>query len=320
MIEKKAIVEAALAAGFIRARILALSDEFPPESAVGAAIPANYAKPGRLLDAPALLVAALPYGRSEESSCRPPELSIAPFARRNYYREAVRRLQALARDFRDRYGREEPAYGLKRHYRVFCNSPVPEKPLAAACGLGVIGRNSLIITPEAGSLVIIAALTLPFPLEGDGPLTAESGISCENCGRPCMAACPTGALDAAAGSINREKCIQWYASGNGEAAPPEVAAKWGGRLYGCTACQDACVYNRRPIPGVPSSEGPLPPALNGEELLKLSDEGLRARFKGTALGLSWLTPAAIRRNIRIALGLSRCQTPFADEQGVGSRE
>jgi ferredoxin len=199
MIEKQAIVEAALAAGFIRARILTLPDKFSPESVAGAAIPANYAKPGRLLlDAPALLVTALPYGQSPAPLCRPPELAIAPFARRNYYREAVKRLQALARDFRDRYGREKPEYGLKRHYRVFCNSPVPEKPLAVACGLGVIGRNGLVITPEAGSLVIIAALTLPFPLEGDGPLTAESGVSCENCGprSPCMAACPTGALAA----------------------------------------------------------------------------------------------------------------------------
>jgi epoxyqueuosine reductase len=308
VIEKKAIVEAALAAGFIRARILSGCLTASQSIEAVRRPEANYR-----LDAPALLVAALPYGRRQEPVCRPPELAIAPFARRNYYREAVRRLQALARDFRDRYGREDPEYALKRHYRIFCNSPVPEKPLAAACGLGAIGRNGLVITPEAGSLVILAALTLPFPLEGDGPLTGEAGVPCDKCGplAPCAAACPTGAINTD-GVIGVEKCIQWYASGKGERVPPETAAKWGSRLYGCTACQDACVHNRRPIPGVETSEGPLPPSLNGEELLKLSDEELKARFKGTALGLSWLTPAAIRRNIRIALGLSpncECQTP-----------
>jgi epoxyqueuosine reductase len=298
-IEKKAIVEAALAAGFIRARLLAFPDEFSPESAASAHIPVNYAKPRRLLDTPALLVTALPYGQGDAPLCRPPELSIAPFAQRNYYREAVKRLQALARDFRGRYGREEPAYGQRRHYRIFCNSPVPEKPLAAACGLGVIGGNGLVITPEAGSLVILAALTLPFPLESDGPLTA--GPSCDVCGSPCMAACPTGALQGD-GNVDLARCIQWYASGHGEKVPPEIAAAWGNRLYGCTDCQDSCVYNQRPIPGVETDEGPLPPALNGEELLKLSDGELKARFKGTALGLSWLTPEVIRRNIRTALG------------------
>jgi epoxyqueuosine reductase len=297
MVEKTAIIKAAMEADFVCARILALSS--PAETPA-----TNYR-----LDIPCLLVTALAYGRGETSPCLVPELpdgglAIAPFARRNYYREAVKRLQRLARDFRDHYGRKNPEYALKRHYRIFCNSPVPEKPLAAACGLGVMGRNGLIITPEAGSLVILAALTLPFPLEGDRPLTGEALASCEKCGPapPCMAACPTGAVRGD-GNINLEKCIQWYASGNGESIPSEVAAKWGKRLYGCTACQDACICNSRPVSAAASSEGILPPLLNGYELLKQSDEELKARFRGSALGLSWLSPAAIRRNIRTALGL-----------------
>jgi epoxyqueuosine reductase QueG len=157
---KKEIIKAALDAGFVRARILETPASSPPAGSPAG----NYR-----LDDPCLLVTALPYGQDEAPPCRAPELSIAPFARRNYYREAVRRLQSLARDFRDRYGREDPDYALKRRYRVFCNSPVPEKPLAAACGLGVMGRNGLIITPEAGSLVIIAALTLPFPWKATAP-------------------------------------------------------------------------------------------------------------------------------------------------------
>jgi epoxyqueuosine reductase len=310
MIEKRAIIQAALDAGFIRARILDTRNvrggcESSAVHSAGAVPPANDPAGNYRTDDPCLLVTALPYGQDEAPSCRAPELSIAPFVRRNYYREAVRRLQSLARDFRERYGREDSGYALKRRYRVFCNSPVPEKPLAAACGLGVIGRNSLIITPEAGSLVIIAALTLPFPLEGDGPLTGEDGAYCEKCGfpPPCMAACPTGAVRGD-GVISLEKCVQWYASGGGENVPPEVAANWGNRLYGCTACQDACAQNRRPVPAAACTEGPLPSSLNGGELLKLSDEALKARFRGSAMGLSWLSPSAIRRNIRTALSMS----------------
>ena len=85
--------------------------------------------------------------------------------------------------------------------------------------------------------------------------------------------------------------------------PAAVAENWGQRLYGCTNCQDACVRNRRPIPGAETSLGPLPPYLDGRELLSLTDEEITARFKGTALGLSWLGSGGIRRNIRTALGL-----------------
>jgi epoxyqueuosine reductase len=296
-LEKGAIIGAALEAGFARARVLALA--LPGGEESGNAAAANHR-----LDTPSLLVTALPYGQDTTPPPGARDLAIAPFARRNYYREAVRRLQKLARDFRELYGREKDEYALKRHYRIFCNSPVPEKPLAAACGLGVMGRNGLIITPEAGSLVILAALTLPFPLEGDGPLDGEDGAYCEKCGvpPPCMAACPTGAIRGD-GYISLEKCVQWYASGNGESVPPEVAAKWGQRLYGCTACQDACVRNRRPVPAAACSGGLLPPFMNGEELLKLPDNELKARFRGSALDLSWISPAVIRRNIRIALNI-----------------
>jgi epoxyqueuosine reductase len=116
-----------------------------------------------------------------------------------------------------------------------------------------------------------------------------------------MAACPTGAVRGD-GSLDLKRCIQWYASGKEAAVPPAVAEKWGRRFYGCTCCQDACVHNRRPIRGVETVRGFLPAALNLEELLARSDEEIRARFKGTAMGLSWLGPGAIRRNARYALG------------------
>jgi epoxyqueuosine reductase len=286
----------ALAAGFIRPRILA---PFEPEawgvSGLGGP-PENYRR-----GAPSLLVTALVYGNQGPPAAAEGEALIAPFARRNYYREGVKRLRLLSRELRSRYG------GQKSDFRVLCNSPIPEKPLAAASGLGFWGRNGLMLTAEAGSLFIIAAMTLPFALEGDVPEEPGEGGGgpfplCAGCGRenpPCAAACPTGAVRGD-GTLALERCIQWYASGKGAAVPPEVAARWGKRLYGCTNCQDACVRNRRPIPGVLSQEGPLPASFPAAELLALSDEEIKARFKGTALGLSWLGPEAIRRNARLA--------------------
>jgi epoxyqueuosine reductase len=164
-------------------------------------------------------------------------------------------------------------------------------------------------------------MTLPMALETDSPVTAadilgevggEGGRGnyqmedhfpfCRACSRerpPCKRACPTGAIRGN-GEVDLEYCIQWYASGNGTVIPPEVIRCWGRRLYGCTECQDACIRNRGLVRGVQTNEGPLPAYLNCRELLAASDEELKARFKGTAMGLSWLGPKGIRRNARLA--------------------
>jgi epoxyqueuosine reductase len=292
--ELKGIIRSlALSAGFIRPRILT---PFEPDLQGAGGVPENYRQ-----GAPSLLVAALVYGNQDAAApAAEGDTLIAPFARRNYYREGVKRMRLISRDLRSRYG------GQKQDFRVLCNSPVPEKPLAAASGLGFLGRNGLILTAEAGSLFIIAAMTLPFVLEGDLPEEpGEAGdpfplcAACDPGNPPCAAACPTGALRGD-GALSLERCIQWYASGKGRTVPPEVATRWGKRLYGCTECQDACVRNRRPIPGVFSEEGPLPASFPTAEILALSDGEIKARFKGTALGLSWLGPEAIRRNAGLA--------------------
>ncbi|MDR3130429.1 MAG: hypothetical protein LBU18_02680 [Treponema sp.] len=307
---KEEIRSAALHTGFVRARILA---PFEPVSVTPSAEPGRNIYHNRILGARSAIVAALPYGNQplegKTLSCTeipPGSGGIALFARRNYYREAVRRLQSLAAAFRARYG------GIRSDYRIFCNSPVPEKPLAHACGLGVQGRNSLIITAEAGSMVIIAAMTLPLKIEADEPVVAERSemfplcATCDLKQPPCKAACPTGAV-LGDGKIDTKRCIQWYASGKGAMVPPEVARHWGRRLYGCTECQDACIRNRRPILGAQTSEGPLPAYLDCQELIEARNEELKTRFKGTAMGLSWLGPEGIRRNARLVLEHSHDQ-------------
>jgi epoxyqueuosine reductase len=292
---KEEIRSLTLEAGFVRARFLAPLEPGP------AALPEQY-RPG----APALLTAALVYGNCFEEPLEgekgeiPPARRawIAPFARRNYYREAVKRLQGLSREFRARFG------GEKADFRILCNSPVPEKPLALASGLGAAGRNGLVLCREAGSLFVIAAMTLPYGLGGDGPEEAGDFPLCSGCGGempPCAAACPAGALRGD-GKLDRGRCIQWYASGHGGEVPAETARHWGRRLYGCTACQDACPWNRRPIRGVESAEGPLPAFFDAEKLLALDDGGLKALFRGSVLGLSWFGPDAVRRNAGLVLG------------------
>jgi epoxyqueuosine reductase len=262
--------------------------------------------------APCIAVAALPYGNqfenTNEAAFRGPfavtdntkyQTVIAPFAQRNYYREAVRRLQSIIPTLRRQYG------GVKSDYRILCNSPVNEKRLALRSGLGWQGKNTLILTKESGSLLVIACLTLPFvPPPACGADDAVYNGACNSC-NACVRACPTGALDNN-GKLAREKCIQWYASGHGESVPDIVRARWGQVLYGCTVCQDVCPWNRKPIAGLTGAEydnGILPAALDAEKILAASDDAIKTYFKGTAMGLNWLGPAAIKRSAALSLSV-----------------
>ena len=269
---------------------------------------ASFLSPFRLeglAESPSLLVCSLVYGNtdlnSEEDARIENAVYIAPFAQKNYYKSSVKRLKRISQKLRSAYG------GEKSEYSIYSNSHLPEKKLAVASGLGFLGRNSLVITPESGSLFVISAMTLPFYLESDILETKNDNpfplcVKCDENNPPCVKACPTKALKGD-GTVTLSRCIQWYASGNGETVPQEVKENWGNRLYGCTSCQDACIYNKKPIPSISTEEGQLPAYIDTKKLLSMSDEEIKIFFKGTALGLSWLGAEKIRRNAEIVLNM-----------------
>ena len=151
-----------------------------------------------------VLMAALPYSTDRSEFALPSGRcgSVAPFAWYNYYRMTVKKLQTLAAEI------ERKIDTCKKAMRIFCNSRFPEKFFAASCGLGFTGSNSLIITPEAGSLCVIGGLTLPIEIEPDRPIEGGTvaGAGCGGC-RLCMDACPTGAVGRD-GTISRDLCLQ----------------------------------------------------------------------------------------------------------------
>jgi epoxyqueuosine reductase QueG len=260
-----------LAEGFCRARVL-----FPAPGGGGAS----------------LLVAALPIGPVPEGEAPAGYAEVAAFAGKNYYREAVIRLKRIASALR--------GGGKKADWRIFCNSRAPEKKFAVDSGLGVLGRQGLIITPEAGTRHIIAALALPFRAASLAPPFPAGFSPCARCPRenpPCAAACPTRAV-LPGGGIDKKRCIQWYASGNEADVPGFVRRLWGRRFYGCEECQRFCPWNAQVPPAVEGARGGVERFIDTKAFLALDDEGVRAKLRGTALGLSWLGPAVLRRNAR----------------------
>lgn len=106
-------------------------------------------------------------------------------------------------------------------------SILSQKHAAQAAGLGTIGRHSMLITPEFGSLVWLGAVVTEAELEPD---PVKDSV-CDDCGI-CVEACPIQALDQR--DMDQQACWD-YAFGD----DPETKT-W---RIACHKCRDSCPYN-----------------------------------------------------------------------------
>lgn len=101
------------------------------------------------------------------------------------------------------------------------------KHAAQAAGLGTIGRHSLLITPEFGSMIWLGAVLCAQELEPD----AMKAPVCTQCNL-CVNACPVNALETQ--EMNQQVCWD-YAFGT-----EETTQTW---RISCHQCRDVCPYN-----------------------------------------------------------------------------
>lgn len=66
------------------------------------------------------------------------------------------------------------------------------KDSAVMAGLGMIGKNNIVVTPEYGPRVRLRALTLDVELPSTGPISFDP---CTGCAEWCRQACPQSAFD-----------------------------------------------------------------------------------------------------------------------------
>lgn len=128
---------------------------------------------------------------------------------------------------------------LKRRYRIaaillpyqIVDGGVFAKDAAVLAGLGVIGRNNLVVTPAYGPRVRLVVVLTATRLVPTSPVAAFT--PCDRCPAPCLDACPQGAL--AGDRYDRRRCMRQMACD--EAHP--VTDQTGGIQY-CRACELAC--------------------------------------------------------------------------------
>jgi epoxyqueuosine reductase len=171
------------------------------------------------------------------------------------------------------------------------SSPLLERALAVRAGLGIIGKNRMLVNPRFGPQIFLGEIVTNIELEPDKPLKD----SCPGCGS-CVAACPTGALKPD-GSFDATKCISYLTIEANTDVPADLAPKIGNHLFGCGECLLACPYqqkaparaNRQFVHYADRAE------LDLNEFLELTEEQFKIKFTNSPIlrpGLSHLKKIA----------------------------
>lgn len=168
------------------------------------------------------------------------------------------------------------------------HGPLLERAFAERAGLGFIGKNTNLITPEFGSWVFLAEVVTDMKLIEDTPATGQ----CGTCTR-CIDICPTDALTSPY-QLDARRCISYLTIENKGEIPDRFVPKMEGWLFGCDLCQQVCPFN-------------------GQN--KQSDEPGFAIEKGTGPTLSLAALAAIPDNASFKKQF--CGTPLLRSKRVG---
>ena len=170
--------------------------------------------------------------------------------------------------------------------RVFTDSaPVFEKRYAVEAGLGWIGRQSLLVTPQFGTFVLLGVAIVDSECDSyDAPL---QGVGCGNCHR-CIDACPNGAIIDR--HIDTRRCISRMTIEQSD----ENNLQLHGWIFGCDSCQSCCPYNHH----APMATNPqFAPLFNPQTIdwQKIDEAEFSLHFATTPLSRSSLS--RLRENI-----------------------
>ncbi len=186
-----------------------------------------------------IVAVALAYSPNRDSPDRDAASYASPLVRARYaagkdYHQLLR--GKLAR-VGDAINRARDAHW--RHRAVADSAPLNERTLARIAGLGWIGRNALLIAPDAGSYRFLGFLLSEAPLE-----TRTGSAGADRCGTctACEKRCPTAAL--VGRRVISERCISYLTIEHHGVIPKHLAERFEGWWFGCDLCQEVCPWNR----------------------------------------------------------------------------
>lgn len=231
----------------------------------------------------------------------PSKIENTPISKKGEYRGFVAR-SAWGLDYHDVLKEKLKAIGMyikslipQTEYICMTDTgTLSDHAIAERAGIGWIGKNSLLITPEYGSYVYLGELITNIKFPEDKPIQNQ----CGECTK-CIDYCPNGAIVKPV-QVNSNKCIS-YLTQSKDLQVGEQYELLGNRLYGCDTCQQVCPKNKginytHQYEFIPNSELAKPLL---KPLLSISNKEFKNSWGRTAA--AWRGKKIIQRNAIIAL-------------------
>lgn len=156
-------------------------------------------------------------------------------------------LYAVSRDYHfyskqlgERMTEEMKKHFPQEEFYVFCDSsPISEVSAAISAGLGVLGRNRLLINEKYGSYVFIGCMLSTLEPENPHNEPLRRCVGCGNCERACDFL--GGRSETCISELNQRKVL--------DVGELDLIRSRKIR-WGCDICQEVCPYNRN-LPETP---------------------------------------------------------------------
>lgn len=177
----------------------------------------------------------------EQSPSPPSEGKVSIYAYgRDYHKIVSKKLKQMEAYLKTLYPNEI--------FKLYIDTgPILERSYAQKSGLGVIGKNSCLITKEFGTFVFLAEILTTANIKKDKPqkTSKEKFPLCKTCDK-CIKACPAKAI-ISAGEIDARKCISYLTIEKKSALTKQEkqSIARSGYIFGCDICQKVCPHNCR---------------------------------------------------------------------------
>lgn len=165
-----------------------------------------------------------------------------------------------------------------------------EKKLAVAAGIGIQGKNALVISPLYGTYFFIGYIRTDLDLPTDPPLKG----GCANCGM-CVKSCPGTALN---DGLDALRCASYISQKRGRLTDDEAEILHrSGYVFGCDICQKVCPHNNVSFSPMKEFCVDIKESISLSEIEPLSNKEFLNRYGNRAF--SWRGKNVLIRNLNI---------------------
>lgn len=122
------------------------------------------------------------------------------------------------------------------------SNSLPERYIGYLSGLGIIGKNNMLITKKYGSYVFLGEIITDLEIKCEDLGSFEKLLKyeeCNSCNR-CIEGCPTKSI--MTGRKNPNICSSYITQKKELSTVDYKLIK--NRIFGCDICQDTCPYNK----------------------------------------------------------------------------